>query len=93
LAWSKSSAKKCDGQAATASAARCRDVLRMVKPITISEIARIPLIDALTPAYQYVNLVLDAVLRADTIDPSDDNRPVRHASQYECSIHDRPVLA
>ncbi|BAN22295.1 hypothetical protein BRPE64_ACDS05410 [Caballeronia insecticola] len=55
--------------------------LRMVKPITISEIDRKPLIDGRVPAYQYVNLVLDAVLRADTIDVSHDNRPVRHASR------------
>jgi hypothetical protein len=41
----------------------------MVKPITISEITRKPLIDAPDRAYQYVNLVLDAVLRADNIDP------------------------
>ncbi|WP_157696024.1 hypothetical protein [Caballeronia temeraria] len=53
----------------------------MVKQITISEIDRKPLIDGLDPAYQYVNLVLDAVLRADTIDHSNENRPVRHASR------------
>ncbi|WP_061123661.1 hypothetical protein [Caballeronia catudaia] len=48
--------------------AACRCVLRMVKLITISEMSRKPLIDAFATAYQYVNLVLDAVLRADTID-------------------------
>jgi len=85
--------EKYDRSATTANVARCRRVLRIVKPITISEISRKPLIDALPSAYQYVNLVLDAVLRADTIDPSNENRLVRHASRLECAIHDRPVLA
>jgi hypothetical protein len=60
--------EKYDGSGDARRAARHRHVLRMVKPITISEISRKPLIDAPGSAYQYVNLVLDAVLRADTID-------------------------
>jgi hypothetical protein len=68
LAWSKSSTKRATRSGDEARAAFHRGVLRMVKPITISEISRKPLIDGLRRAYQYVNLVLDAVLRADTID-------------------------
>jgi hypothetical protein len=72
-------------QATAMRAARRRRVLRMVKPITISEISRKPLIDAAHPAYQYVNLVLDAALRADTIDHSNDNR-YGTLRQFERSI-------
>jgi hypothetical protein len=45
----------------------------MVKPISISEIHRKPLVDGIHRAYQYVDLVDVAALRADNIDHQTSN--------------------
>jgi hypothetical protein len=59
-----------------ASDASGQRVLRMVKRITISEIARIPLVDGIRRAYQYVDSVEDAAALAVTIDEN-SNHSVR----------------